>query len=61
MSSTGLRVTYSPYARPYLPLIGRSGTDLSNPLRIVLALLEAGELCICDIAAAVDVSETSAS
>ena len=30
-------------------------------LRIVLALLEAGELCVCDIAAAADVSETSAS
>lgn len=30
-------------------------------LRIVLALLEAGELCVCDIAAAAGVSETSAS
>ena len=30
-------------------------------LRIVLALLEAGELCVCDVAAAADVSETSAS
>jgi DNA-binding transcriptional ArsR family regulator len=30
-------------------------------LRIVLALLEAGELCVCDIAASADVSETSAS
>ena len=30
-------------------------------LRIVLALLEAGELCVCDIAAVADVSETSAS
>lgn len=26
-------------------------------LRIVLALLEAGELCVCDIAATADVSE----
>lgn len=30
-------------------------------LRIVLSLLEAGELCVCDIAAAAEVSETSAS
>lgn len=36
---------------------------LSDPsrLRIVLALLEAGELCVCDIAAVAGVSETSAS
>ena len=27
----------------------------------MLTLLEAGELCVCDIAAAADVSETSAS
>lgn len=30
-------------------------------LRIALALLEAGELCVCDIAACADISETSAS
>ena len=30
-------------------------------LRIVLALLEAGELCVCDIAASAGTSETSAS
>lgn len=30
-------------------------------LRIVLALLEAGELCVCDIAASAEMSETSAS
>lgn len=30
-------------------------------LRIVLALLEAGELCVCDIAAAAGITETSAS
>lgn len=30
-------------------------------LRIVIALLEAGELCVCDIAAAVGLSETSTS
>ncbi len=30
-------------------------------LRIVLALLEAGELCVCDVAAAAEMSETSAS
>jgi len=29
--------------------------------RILYALLEVGELCVCDIAAAVDISETSAS
>lgn len=36
---------------------------LADParLRVVLALLEAGELCVCDIAAAAGVSETSAS
>lgn len=36
---------------------------LADParLRIVLALLEAGELCVCDIAASAGVSETSAS
>lgn len=36
---------------------------LADParLRIVLALLEAGELCVCDVAAAAAVSETSAS
>lgn len=36
---------------------------LADParLRIVLTLLEAGELCVCDIAAAAAVSETSAS
>lgn len=36
---------------------------LSDParLRIVLTLLEAGEMCVCDIAAAAGVSETSAS
>ena len=36
---------------------------LADParLRIVLTLLEAGELCVCDIAAAAGVSETSAS
>ncbi len=36
---------------------------LADParLRVVLTLLEAGELCVCDIAAAADVSETSAS
>lgn len=30
-------------------------------LRIVLALLEAGELCVCDVAAAAEMTETSAS
>ncbi len=30
-------------------------------LRIVLALLEAGELCVCDIAATAEMTETSAS
>lgn len=30
-------------------------------LRIVLALLEAGELCVCDVAAAAEMSETSTS
>ena len=36
---------------------------LADParLRIVLALLEAGELCVCDIAASAGVSQTSAS
>lgn len=36
---------------------------LADParLRIVLALLEAGELCVCDIAASAGTSETSAS
>ncbi|RIJ71078.1 transcriptional regulator [Nakamurella silvestris] len=29
--------------------------------RILYALLEVGELCVCDIAAAVDITETSAS
>ena len=32
-----------------------------NRLRILHALLEAGELCVCDLAATVDVSETSVS
>lgn len=30
-------------------------------VRILYALLEAGELCVCDIAAAVDISETTVS
>lgn len=36
---------------------------LADParLRIVLALLEGGELCVCDIAASAGVSQTSAS
>ena len=39
MSSTGLRVTYSPCARPYLPLIGRSITQLEpNPRARVVPL-----------------------
>ena len=39
MSSTGLRVTYSPCARPYLPLIGRSITQLEpNPRARIVPL-----------------------
>ena len=32
-----------------------------NRLRVLYALLEAGELCVCDLAATVEVSETSVS
>lgn len=32
-----------------------------NRLRILYALLEAGELCVCDVAATVDISETAVS
>ena len=32
-----------------------------NRVRILYALLEAGELCVCDLAATVDVSETTVS
>lgn len=32
-----------------------------NRARILYALLEAGELCVCDLAAVVDVAETSVS
>lgn len=32
-----------------------------NRVRILYALLEAGELCVCDLAATVDVSETAVS
>ena len=32
-----------------------------NRVRILHALLEAGELCVCDLAATVDVSETTVS
>lgn len=32
-----------------------------NRARILYALLEAGELCVCDLAATVDVNETSVS
>ena len=32
-----------------------------NRVRILYALLEAGEMCVCDLAATVDVSETTVS
>lgn len=32
-----------------------------NRVRILYALLEAGELCVCDLAATVDISETAVS
>ena len=51
-----------PDAATVAEVVGAFGV-LAEParLRIVLALLEAGELCVCDIAAAAGVSETSAS
>jgi DNA-binding transcriptional ArsR family regulator len=33
----------------------------ANRVRLLYALLEAGELCVCDLAAAIDASETSVS
>lgn len=38
-----------------------SAADEPSRLRMLHALLEAGELCVCDLAATVEVSETSVS
>lgn len=43
--------------------VAESFAVLADParLRVVLALLEAGEMCVCDVAAAAGISEGSAS
>lgn len=50
-------------ARSTIEAVARTFRVLGEPTRasIVLALLEAGEMCVCDLAATVDLSEAATS